>query len=177
MKGNVGQCLLLRSDSDLRLNGWCDSDWASCPITRKSVTGYFVQLGDSPISWKTIKQKTVSLSSAEAEYRAMRFLVQELTWLKRVLLTLGGSHNHPMLVHCDSKSTIHIATNPVFHERTNHVEADCHYVHDEVTNGAISLSHVPSKAQLADIFTKPLGANEFSLFRSKLGIQNLHAPP
>lgn len=119
MKSNVGQGILLRSDSDLQLNGWCDSDWESCSSTRRSVTGYFVQLENSPISWKTRKQPTVSLSLVETEYRAMAFLVKELIWLKRVLISLGVPHDQPMLVHCDSNSAIHIATNPVFHEKTN----------------------------------------------------------
>lgn len=67
LKGNPGQGILLRKDSDFTLNGWCDSDWASCPLTRRSLTGWFVFLGQSPISWKTKKQHTVSRSSAEAE--------------------------------------------------------------------------------------------------------------
>lgn len=104
LKGTAGQCILLRSDSDLQLNGWCDSDWASCPITRRSVIGYFVQLDNSPIFWKTRKQPTVSLSSAEADYRAMTFLVQELIWLKRILVNLGVSHDQPTFVYCDSES-------------------------------------------------------------------------
>ena len=67
LKGTVGQGILLRSDSDLTLYGWCDSDYAGCPLTRQSSTGWFIQLGQSPISWKTKKQQVVSHSSAEAE--------------------------------------------------------------------------------------------------------------
>ncbi|XP_019093211.1 PREDICTED: uncharacterized protein LOC109129430 [Camelina sativa] len=84
LKNNPGQGIFLRSDTPSQLTGWCDSDYSSCPLTRRSVTGYFIQLGGSPISWKTKKQKTVSRSSAEAEYRAMAHLTQELIWLKRI---------------------------------------------------------------------------------------------
>ncbi|RVX07381.1 Retrovirus-related Pol polyprotein from transposon RE2 [Vitis vinifera] len=68
LKGTPGQGILLRADSDLSLQGWCDSDWAACPVTRRSLSGWLVFLGQSPISWKTKKQHIVSRSSAEAEY-------------------------------------------------------------------------------------------------------------
>lgn len=73
LKGHPSQGLLLRADCDLQLYAYCDSDWASCPISRRLVTGYFITLGSSPIYWKTKKQTTVSRSSAEAEYRAMAY--------------------------------------------------------------------------------------------------------
>ena len=176
IKGTAGQGILLQAKPDFQITGWCDSDWASCPLTRRSVTGYIVQVGASPISWKTRKQDTVSLSSAEAEYRAMAFLTKELLWLKRVLTDLGIKHDQPMRVLCDSKSAIHIATNPVFHERTKHIENDCHFVRDKIQSGIIATTHVPTTSQLADIFTKPLGRQSFDTFRNKLGIRNLHAP-
>jgi hypothetical protein len=78
LKGNPGQGLLLQVDDELQLNGYCNSDWASCPITRRSFTGYFVMLGQSPVSWKTKKQHTISRSSTEAEYRSMAAAVSEL---------------------------------------------------------------------------------------------------
>lgn len=62
LKGAPGQGIILRVDSELQLYSHCDSDWATCPITRRSVTGYFIQLGQSPISWRTKKQPTVALS-------------------------------------------------------------------------------------------------------------------
>uniref|UniRef100_A0A1J3G6T2 Copia protein n=2 Tax=Noccaea caerulescens TaxID=107243 RepID=A0A1J3G6T2_NOCCA len=175
LKGSPGQGILLKAEDNFQINGWCYSDWASCPLTRRFVTGYIVQIGVSLVSWKTKKQQTVSLSSAEAEYRAMSFLTKELLWLKRLLLSLGISHAQPMHIHCDSKSAIHIATNPVFHERTKHIEIDCHFIRDEIQSGILHPIHVDSASQLADIFTKPLGRHSFDIFRDKLGILNLHA--
>ena len=77
--------VLFRSDSDLHLEGWCDSDWASCPLTRRSLSGRFVLLGYSPVSCKTKKQPTMSRSSAEIEYRSIISIVCELKWLKQLL--------------------------------------------------------------------------------------------
>lgn len=127
------------------------------------------------MAWKTKKQKTVSRSSAEVEYRTMAHLTSQLIWLKRVLADLGVMHTEPMLMFSDSKFAIHIGTNPVFHERTKHIEIDCHFVRDEILSGNIVPSYVPTKTQLVDIFTKALGHKEFEFFIDKLGITNLHA--
>ena len=176
LKSDPGQGILLRADGDFQITGWCDADWESCPLTRRSVTGYFVQLGGSPISWKTRKQPTVSRSSAEAEYRSIAAVTHELIWLKRLLANLGVEHTTPMAVFCDSKSAIYIATNSVFHERTKHIELDLHFVWDEVLSRNIKLHHINTTLQLADILTKPIGRDGFHSFRIKLGILNLYAP-
>ena len=76
--------LLMSSTNDYQVQAFCDLDWASCPDSRKFVIGYIVLLGSSPISWKSKKQETISLSSAEAEYRSIRKVVGELVWLSRL---------------------------------------------------------------------------------------------
>lgn len=101
----------------------------------------------------------------------------ELTWLKAILSSLGVLHPQPIQLYCDNQAALHIAKNPVFHERTKHIEVDCHFVRDEVLKNTIQPSYVPSRIQLADIFTKALGTKQFLFLLSKLGIQNLHAPP
>ena len=177
LKGSPGQGILLRSDSSLQLYAFCDSDWAACPLTRRSLTAYFINLGSSPISWKTKKQPTVARSSAEAEYRALAVTTCELTWIKSFLASLGVFHSHPMRIYCDNQAALHIASNPVFHERTKHIEVDCHYVREQLVAGNISTSYIQSSHQPADILTKALGHHQFKFLLGKLGVRNPHAPP
>jgi len=160
LKSCPGQGILLSPSSHLDLYVYCDSDWASCPMTRKLVTGYFIKLGTSPISWKTKKQNTVSRLSAEAEYQAMANATSEVIWIRNLLKFLGLLVS-PAVVHCDNPAAIHIAANLVFHKCTKHIEVDCHFVREKIASGDIVTCYTPSTEQLADIFTKALGQRHF----------------
>ncbi|XP_010463099.1 PREDICTED: uncharacterized protein LOC104743749 [Camelina sativa] len=177
LAGSPGHGILLQSSPDLTIDVYCDSDWSSCPLTRRSLSAYVVLLGGSPVSWKTKKQKTVSHYSAEAEYRAMSVALKEIKWLRKLLKELGIDQAAPPHLFCDSKAAIHIATNSVFHERTKHIENDCHVVRDAVRDDIITTQHVRTTEQLADIFTKALGRDQFHYILSILGVRDMHTPP
>ncbi|XP_019253980.1 PREDICTED: uncharacterized protein LOC109232683 [Nicotiana attenuata] len=122
LKSDPSLGIFFSNNRDYGVKAYCDSDWAACPETRKSVSGYIVLLGNSPISWKSKKQSTISLSSAEAEYRAARQVVGELVWLVTLLEELTVPMNLPVPVFCDSQAALQFAKNPLFHERTKHIE-------------------------------------------------------
>lgn len=145
LKGCSGQGILLRSKSSLWVTAFCDSDWAACPLTRHFFSAYIVLLDASPISWKTKKHPTISLSFVEAEYRSIAFALRELKWIKQLLLSFGITHNEPMKIFCDSQSAIHITVNPVFYERTKHIKSDYHWVHDAVQDKLTTTEHISSK--------------------------------
>ncbi|RVX23720.1 Retrovirus-related Pol polyprotein from transposon TNT 1-94 [Vitis vinifera] len=156
LKGTLFHGLFYSAQSPLVLRAFSDADWAGDPTDRKSTTDYCFLLGSSLISWRSKKQTFVARSSTEAEYRALADTTSELLWLRWLLKDLGMSTSSATPLYCDNQSAIHIAHNDVFHERTKHIEIDCHFIRYHLVHGALKLFSVSSKDQLADIFTKSL---------------------
>lgn len=153
LKTAPGKGILYQNHGHNEMVGYCDADWAGSPVDRRSTSGYCVFLGGNLISWKSKKQTVVARSSAEAEYRAMALVTCELIWLKHILTELGERVLVPVKLFCDNQAALYIAANPVFHERTKHIEIDCHFVREKLFNKELVTAFVGSNEQLADIFT------------------------
>jgi hypothetical protein len=152
------------------LHGFCDSDWAGNPDDCRSTTGYGIFFGSNLISWSAKKQTVVSRSSTEAEYRAMAITTADLYWLRMLFKELQLPLPSPPTIWCDNSGALAIASNPVSHARTKHIEVDVHFIRDKVLNKDIQLRYLSTIDQLADIFTKGLPADRFCFLRDKLPV-------
>lgn len=175
MKGTINSGVLLQPSchSQLQLIAFSDADWASCPDDRRSTSGYFVFLGESLVSWSSKKQAVVSRSSAESEYRGLANTTAEIMWLRSLLNELQFSLLTPSVIWSDSISAAALASNPVLHARTKHIEIDTHFVRDQVLNKQLRVQYVPSSDQLVDCLTKPLVTSRFCYLRDKLRLATL----
>ncbi|GKB51934.1 ribonuclease H-like domain-containing protein [Tanacetum coccineum] len=176
VRGTLNYDLQLFSSSTTDLVAYSDTDWAGCPTTRRSTSGYCVFLGNNLLSWSSKRQPTLSRSSAEAEYRGVANAVAETCWLRNLLRELHTPLSSVTLVYCDNISVVYLSCNPVQHQRTKHIEIDIHFVRDLVAAGELRVLHVPSRYQYADIFTKGLPSALFEEFRSSLSVRCPSAP-
>ncbi|RVW13553.1 Retrovirus-related Pol polyprotein from transposon TNT 1-94 [Vitis vinifera] len=172
----TGQGVLYKNRGHTQVVGYTDADWAGSPTDRRSTSGYCVFIGGNLISWKSKKQDVVARSSAEAEYRAMALATCELIWLRHLLQELRFGKDEQMKLICDNQATLHIASNPVFHEKTKHIEVDCHFIREKIASGCVATSFVNSNDQLADIFTKSLRGPRIKYICNKLGAYDVYAP-
>ncbi|XP_019263194.1 PREDICTED: uncharacterized protein LOC109240957 [Nicotiana attenuata] len=137
VKNEPGLGVLLSNKPQDNITAFCDADWAACPQTKRSVTGFLVKIGDLTVSWKSKKQTTISRSSAKSEYRSMASAVAELTWILGMLKEIGFKVQLPVTIYSDSKAAVQIAANPVFHERTKYIEIDCHFIREKIQQGLV----------------------------------------
>ena len=149
--------------------GYTDSDWGGDTIARKSTSGYLFLLNGNVISWVSMQQKTVALSSCEAEYMAYREAIKESTYLHNLttyyfrLLDMK-IFNEPPKILSDSESALKLAHNPEFHKRTKHIDIQYHYIRQSVKENLVRLLQVSTKNQLADGFTKGLDTIKHNSF-------------
>ena len=154
------------------LSSFSDADWAGCPDDHRSTGGYAIYLGSNLVSWSARKQKTVSRSSTESEYKALADTVAELTWLETLLRELRVPMKLVLTLWCDNLGAMYLSANPVFHARTKHVEVDFHFVREKVAQGKLSVQFISTHDQIADVFTKPLSSERFLFLKSKLRVDS-----
>nr|GEZ24914.1 ribonuclease H-like domain-containing protein [Tanacetum cinerariifolium] len=135
IRGTLDFRFHLYSSTTISLVGYTDADWAGCPSTRQSTSGYCVFLGDNLLSWSSKRQQTISRSSAEAKYRGVANVVAETAWLRNLLRELHSPLSAATLVYCDNVSATYLSANPVQHQWTKHIKIDIHFVRDLVTAG------------------------------------------
>lgn len=155
-------------DQNLQLTIYCDSDWGADRDTRKSTSGYILYLGSCPISWRSLKQKSVSLSTMEAEYVAISEAVKELLWILPIIKELKVINLTTPVILCDNQSAIFYSHNSVENQRSKHIDIKFHFVREKLSEGMFILKYVQSNRNVADIFTKLLPKSNFDNCIQKL---------
>jgi hypothetical protein len=153
-----------------QLIGYSDSDLAGDIDTRKSTTGVVFFLGGNVITWQSQKQRVVALSSCEAEYIAGATAACQGVWLARLLAELKGEEAGTFSLKIDNQSAVALSKNPVFHDRSKHIDVKYHYIRECVEENRVQIQSIGTVEQLADICTKALGCERFCELRSKLGV-------
>ncbi|GKE17633.1 ribonuclease H-like domain-containing protein [Tanacetum coccineum] len=156
------------------LTAYSDADWAKYIVTRKSVIGYCVFLNNSLVSWKSKKQNTLSKSLTEAEYKALALVTSEVIWILKFLKHFKIDNLLPVALHCDNNYAIKIEVNPVFHERTKHLEINLHFIREKVLKGVVKTVKVDSANQITDILTKGLDIVQHLELFKKLGMYDIY---
>src|SRR5680860_201186 len=157
-----------RAQLQLDVCAYADADWANGKGDRRSITGWVAKINGDTISWASKKQRTVALSTCEAELYAEAAAIQEVLWLRGLLKELGLHAQHGSVVHGDNQSAIAVSKNGIKGERTKHVDIKYHFVTETVERGDVQLKWVPTTEMQADIFTKALAAPVFEHFRRQL---------
>ena len=162
--------LTFRKQGVLKLEGFSDSDWESCEDTRRSTSGFVFLLGGAAVSWCSRKQKSVSLSSCEAEYVAACEATREAVWELSQLQELEYRDIGVPVIHMDSQSAKQLIENPVFHDKSKHIQGKMHYVREVAMEGRVSFAKVHTSVNLADILTKGVPAAKTILCRDGMGL-------
>lgn len=169
LKKTKHYCLIYHKDN-VELTGFVDADWASDSLDRKSYTGFCFVMSGSVISWQSKKQKTVSLSSTEAEYVALSEASREAVYLRNLMYELTG-RKCMIKLKCDNQSALKLATSHQAHARSKHIDVRFHYVKDAVKSKLINIEYISTQEMPADLLTKGVLSTKHYKFMHMLGIK------
>jgi len=165
--------ILYRKGETIAPTAYSDSDYQGDLDERKSTSAYAFTIGSSLTSWRSKLQTEVSMSTCEAEYRALADAASEAAWLRGLMEEIGMPLTTPIVIHCDNQSSIKLAKNSVQNARTKHIERQIHFVRHHIKKQRIAVNYIKSQDQVADILTKPLTPQKFREMRNMLGLTTI----
>ncbi|GMF35814.1 unnamed protein product [Phytophthora fragariaefolia] len=160
------------SSGKVTVEAFTDADWGSNTDDRRSVSGVMVMVGNGPVVFKSKYQRTVALSSAEAEYMALILCVQEVLWTRSMLKDMGKEQEDATQIWEDNQGAIVLTQNAGYHARTKHVDIRHHFIRENVENGTVKVDYIDTKRQLADMLTKALGTKTLKYLRESTGVKS-----
>ena len=155
--------------------GFVNTDWGGDLVDRKSTSGYAFKVFCALISSASSKQKSVALSSTEAEFMGLSDGSRKLVWLRKFLTDLKIPLTAPTPIYEDNQGAIALVENPIWHKRSKHIDIWYHYTRDVCAQGELKLIYIPTQDQIADIFTKPLSRFQFEKLRTQLGVVSTYS--
>ena len=167
LKGTLDFCLFFSKTME-GLEGYVDADWGGDITDRKSYTGYVFKLAGASVSWESKKQRTVALSSAEAEYMGLSEGTKEALFLRSLLELVDEGKCVPLFN--DSQSAQKLALNQRYHSRTKHIDIRHHFIREAIQSDQIELKYLPTDEMIADVLTKSLGKVKHQTFTQELGL-------
>jgi hypothetical protein len=154
----------------MSLQGYADVDWEGSAVDRKSTSDCCFTLGSFMVSWCNKKHSSVALSTVEAEYIALSVAIREAVWLQNLLIDLFDHEMDSTISHYDKKICVKLFDNPMFHDKSKHIEIKYHYFRDMVQRKAVHVQYLPTHDKIADIFTKPPARTNLEYFCERLGL-------
>eukprot|EP00253_Pinus_taeda_P011308 PITA_11308 len=154
LRGTSQYGLWYKRKERVQLQSFTDADWAGSPLDRKSTSGGILNLGLAADSWYNRKQMSIALSSVEAEYMAASQAACEAIWMRKILVGLFDQRMDPTVIYCDNQSCIKLSENPVFHDRSKHIDIRYHHRRDCVARRIMLLHYISTEEQDVDILTK-----------------------
>ena len=168
--GTRSYALVYDGASAQGLSACTDSDWASDPNSRRSQTGFFLQMAKGIFTWTSHAQKTIALSSTEAEYMALSDCSRQVVWIITLLNEIGYDLE-PIPIYGDNQGSIFMASNPITERRSKHIDIRYHYIREVIEKGLVKVRFIDGSDNPADLFTKNLGWVKFEKFRACLGLE------
>jgi hypothetical protein len=171
LAGTCKYCIVYDGAKGHGLLAFADSDWDSDPNDRKLQSGYILKLADGLVTWTSRAQKTVALSSTEAEYMSISDCSRQIAWVCNLLSEIGYPMTTPTPLYGDNQGSIFIASNPVTERRSKHIDIRFHYIRQEIERKHLQVFFVDGASNTADLFTKNLPRDKFEKFRADLGLE------
>ena len=171
LKGTVNFGLHYSKESPEKCVGYSDADWGGDLDDRKSTSGYLFQISGGPVSWRSKKQTSVALSTAEAEYMALASAGQEAVWMRLLIAELCDNPVRAVTILEDNQAAIQMTRNPQFHGRTKHIGIKFHFIRDLISDGTVNVEYCPTQQMIADMLTKGLPREQFNKLRDMAGIK------
>lgn len=170
LKGTMDMSITFPKKEGICMKAYSDADYAGDETSRKSTTGSVITINDSPVSWISRLQRTVSLSTTEAEYNALAETTKEVMWTRSLLEEINEKQEKPTTIFCDNQSTLKLVNNDEACRRTKHMAVKVHFVKDEIDSKTIRTEYVETEKQKADFLTKSLPSPSFIRNRQGLGM-------